>query len=41
MILPNGKRLREGAVVAVTLLLSLIALRMSAKDPGELFTLDR
>jgi len=41
VILPNGKRLREGAVVGVTLLLSLIALRMSAKDPGELSTLDR
>jgi rod shape-determining protein MreC len=41
VIFANGKRLREGAVVAAMLLLSLVALRMSAKDPGELSTLDR
>jgi len=36
-----GKRLREGAVVGSTLLLALVALRISAKNPGELSTLDR
>jgi rod shape-determining protein MreC len=36
-----GKRLREGVVVAGTLLVAIIALRMSAKNPGELSTLDR
>lgn len=41
MIAAGGKRLREGAVVALTLLLALLALRMSAKNPGELSTLDR
>lgn len=36
-----GKRLREGAVVAVMLVLALVALRISAKNPGELSNLDR
>ena len=36
-----GKRLREGAVVAVMLVLALVALRISAKNPGELSSLDR
>jgi rod shape-determining protein MreC len=37
----SSKRVREGAMVAGTLLLAVIALRMSAKNPGELSTLDR
>jgi rod shape-determining protein MreC len=37
----TSKRLREGAVVACVLLFAIIALRMSAKSPGELSTLDR
>jgi rod shape-determining protein MreC len=37
----SSKRVREGAVVAVTLVLAIIALRMSAKSPGELSALDR
>jgi rod shape-determining protein MreC len=37
----GGKRLREGAVVAVMLILALVALRISARNPGELSTLDR
>jgi rod shape-determining protein MreC len=37
----SSKRLREGAVVAMTLVLAIIALRMSAKSPGELSALDR
>src|SRR5262245_40746343 len=37
----SSKRLREGAVVAVTLLFAIIALRMSARSPGELSALDR
>jgi rod shape-determining protein MreC len=41
VIAGGSKRLREGAVVAVTLILALLALRMSAKYPGELSTLDR
>ncbi|MBC8133127.1 MAG: rod shape-determining protein MreC [Deltaproteobacteria bacterium] len=40
MISP-GKKLREGAVVAVMVILALVALRISAKNPGELSTLDR
>src|SRR3954463_13545625 len=36
-----GKRLREAVVVAVTLLIAVIALRMSAKNPGDLSALDR
>jgi rod shape-determining protein MreC len=37
----SSKRIREGMVVAGTLLLAIIALRMSAKNPGELSALDR
>jgi rod shape-determining protein MreC len=37
----SSKRVREGAVVAMTLILAIIALRMSAKSPGELSALDR
>jgi rod shape-determining protein MreC len=37
----SSKRIREGVVVAVTLLFALIALRMSARNPGELSALDR
>jgi rod shape-determining protein MreC len=37
----TSKRLREGAVVACVLLCAIIVLRMSAKNPGELSTLDR
>ena len=37
----SSKRVREGAVVAGTLVLAIVALRMSAKNPGELSTLDR
>ena len=37
----GGRRLREGAVVGVMLVLALVALRMSARNPGELSTLDR
>ena len=37
----SGKRLREAVVVAVTLLIAIIAMRMSAKNPGDLSALDR
>jgi rod shape-determining protein MreC len=37
----SSKRVRESAIVAATLLLAVIVLRMSAKNPGELSTLDR
>jgi rod shape-determining protein MreC len=37
----GGKRLRELAVVAATLIVALIALRVSARNPGELSALDR
>jgi rod shape-determining protein MreC len=37
----TSKRVREGAVVAGTLLLAIITLRMSARSPGELSALDR
>jgi rod shape-determining protein MreC len=37
----GSKRLREAAVVGATLLAAIIALRMSARSPGELSTLDR
>jgi rod shape-determining protein MreC len=37
----SSKRVREYAVVAVVLALAIIALRMSAKSPGELSALDR
>jgi rod shape-determining protein MreC len=40
-MIAGGKRVREGAVVAAMLLLALVALRISAKNPGELSTLDR
>jgi rod shape-determining protein MreC len=36
-----GKRLREAAVVLATLLAAIIALRMSARNPGDLSALDR
>jgi rod shape-determining protein MreC len=36
-----SKRLREAAVVGGTLLAAIVALRMSARTPGELSTLDR
>jgi rod shape-determining protein MreC len=36
-----SKRLREAAVVAATLLAAIIALRMSARNPGDLSALDR
>jgi rod shape-determining protein MreC len=41
MVVGSTKRLREAAVVAVTLIAAIIALRMSAKNPGELSALDR
>src|SRR4051812_50186635 len=37
----TSKRWRELAVVAVTLIVALIALRVSARNPGELSALDR
>jgi rod shape-determining protein MreC len=37
----SSKRVREYAVVAVVLALAIVALRMSAKSPGELSALDR
>jgi rod shape-determining protein MreC len=37
----SSKRVREGAVVAGALLFAIVALRMSAKNPGELSALDR
>src|SRR5881394_2863064 len=37
----SSKRLREAAVVAATLLTAIIALRVSARNPGELSALDR
>src|ERR1700761_707314 len=37
----SSKRVRESVIVAATLLLAVIALRMSARAPGELSTLDR
>ena len=36
-----GRRLREGFFVAGVLLLAIIAMRMSARAPGDLSTLDR
>jgi rod shape-determining protein MreC len=41
MVPVGGKRLREAVVVAATLLAAIVAMRMSAKNPGELSTLDR
>ena len=40
-VMPPRKRLREAAVVAGVLLTAIIALRVSAKHPGELSALDR
>src|SRR4029079_18553300 len=37
----SSKRWRELAVVAATLIVALIALRVSARNPGELSALDR
>jgi rod shape-determining protein MreC len=37
----SSKRVREGAVVAATLVLACVALRMSARNPGDLSALDR
>ena len=37
----GSKRVREGVVVAGALLLAIIAMRMSARAPGDLSTLDR
>ncbi len=40
-MLAGGKRLRESAIVATMLLIAIISLRMSAKNPGDLSALDR
>jgi len=40
-VVDRSKKLREAVVVAATLLAAIIAMRMSAKNPGELSTLDR
>jgi rod shape-determining protein MreC len=40
-MMAGGKRLREGAVVGAMMLLALVALRISARNPGDLSTLDR
>jgi rod shape-determining protein MreC len=40
-MMPGSKRLREAAVVGAMLLIAIIALRMSARNPGELSALDR
>jgi rod shape-determining protein MreC len=37
----GSKRLREAAIVALMLLVAIISLRMSAKNPGDLSALDR
>ncbi|HXI55787.1 MAG TPA: rod shape-determining protein MreC [Polyangia bacterium] len=37
----SSKRVRESVIVAAMLLLAVIVLRLSAKSPGELSTLDR
>lgn len=37
----TGSRVREGVFVAGTLLLAIVAMRMSARAPGDLSTLDR
>jgi rod shape-determining protein MreC len=37
----GSRRIREGIVVAAALLLAIIAMRMSARAPGDLSTLDR
>ena len=41
MVGGSSKRLREFAVVGIVLLLGLFALRVSARNPGELSALDR
>jgi rod shape-determining protein MreC len=41
MVGGSSKRLREAAVVAATLLTAIVALRVSARNPGELSALDR
>src|SRR5688572_13161164 len=41
MVTGSGKRLREATVVAVTLIVAVFVLRVSARHPGELSTLDR
>ena len=41
MVGGSSKRLREFAVVGVTLLLGIFSLRVSARNPGELSALDR
>ena len=41
MVGGSSKRLREAAVVAAVLLTAIIALRVSARNPGELSALDR
>jgi rod shape-determining protein MreC len=40
-MVPGGKRWREIAVVAATLILAIFVLRVSARNPGELSALDR
>jgi rod shape-determining protein MreC len=37
----GSRRIREGVLVAGTLLLAIVAMRMSARAPGDLSTLDR
>src|SRR4051812_42567704 len=37
----SSRRIREGLIVAGTLLLAIVAMRMSARAPGDLSTLDR
>src|SRR5689334_16842103 len=37
----SSKRIREAAVVVATLFFAIVALRISARNPGELSTLDR
>src|SRR5581483_50819 len=37
----SSRRIREGVVVGVTLILAIVAMRMSARAPGDLSTLDR
>jgi rod shape-determining protein MreC len=37
----GGKRLREGLVVLATLIVAIVTLKVSAKNPGELSALDR
>src|SRR4051812_31782732 len=37
----SSRRIREGVVVGVALILAIVAMRMSARAPGDLSTLDR